>query len=215
MTGTSSRANKVPAPDVSDDVDTNDVGAFLREFRNETDRGLALVSAAVIDEKLGEILAAFLQVDSDVTQRLLGSEPRREAPLSSFSARADATFALGLIDRDEYEEIINIRKIRNEFAHARHGTTFAAPKIQGLCRKLKRLPPKTEASPPKERFKFAVIEMYLRLYHRPRQVGKLRRQPRKWISAARIKWSDRHKAITLTLDLNSPSDSTVTIDFGV
>ena len=36
--------------------DAIDLGVFLTEFGNETDRGLALVGPAVIDQKLGKTL---------------------------------------------------------------------------------------------------------------------------------------------------------------
>ena len=115
--------------DISD-LDVSDLIAFLQELRNETDRGLALVSAAVIDEKLAQTLAAFFQDDGEMAQQILGVDLRREAALSSFSARADAAFALGLIERREYDEIGIVRRIRNEFAHARHGLRFELLRLQ-------------------------------------------------------------------------------------
>jgi mannitol operon repressor len=41
------------------DVDFEDFSAFLREFQSETDRGAALVGAALIDQKLADTLRSF------------------------------------------------------------------------------------------------------------------------------------------------------------
>src|SRR4051812_16444590 len=95
------------------DDDLKDLSRFLAELQAESDRGLALVGAAVIDDRLRETLASFV-VEGPLGARLLDGA---SAPLSTFSARTDACAALGLIDEFEYGEISLLRKVRNEFAH--------------------------------------------------------------------------------------------------
>lgn len=199
--------------DAASDAELEDLFNFLRELRHETDRGLALVSAAVIDENLAQILGAFFQDDREAAQRILGVDPRREAALSSFSARADAAFALGLIERQEYDEIGLIRRIRNEFAHARHGLRFDTSDIAKLCLKLKAGPPPRATEPtPRLRFHFSVVSTYLRLYGRPRHVLRERRQPKEWMPPDQLVWSTspNYDAVTLTFD----NGETLTVDFG-
>ena len=198
--------------DISD-LDVSDLIAFLQELRNETDRGLALVSAAVIDEKLAQTLAAFFQDDGEIAQRILGVDPRREAALSSFSARADAAFALGLIERREYDEIGIVRRIRNEFAHARHGLRFETPEIAKLCLKLKSdLPPGATRPTSRLRFLFSVVFTYMRLFRRPQHVAKERRQPKAWLPPGQVAWSasPNYNMLTLCFD----NEETFSIDFG-
>src|SRR5262245_59615110 len=89
------------------------LGTFLHEFAKESDRGAALVAAAMLDERLKEILSAFL-VTSKASEDLLEGFT---APLGTFSARASAAFAMGLLQENEFKEITLIRKIRNEFGH--------------------------------------------------------------------------------------------------
>jgi hypothetical protein len=110
-----------------------DFNAFLQEFQNETDRGAALVGAAIIDLRLQETLRAFMVSNNAADELLEGPG----APLGTFSSRIAATYALGLIDPHEKNECTMIRKIRNEFAHRAHGTTFSDPEIARHCRTLK------------------------------------------------------------------------------
>jgi hypothetical protein len=74
--------------------DTLDLRRFFDELQRETDRGLPLVAAALVDEKLLDALRSFF-VSSKAADRLL-VDPN--APLGAFSARIDACFALALID---------------------------------------------------------------------------------------------------------------------
>jgi DNA-binding MltR family transcriptional regulator len=154
------------------DADIADFNIFLREFENETDRGAALVGAAVIDHRLIDTLRAFM-VSNKAAGRLLDGG---KAPLGTFSARIDATYALGLINTHEEHELHLIRKIRNEFAHRKHGTTFADPKISSLCDRLKSdLAAPRESYEPRHLFINAVILTSLALTYRAEHVASERR----------------------------------------
>jgi mannitol operon repressor len=111
-----------------------DFNAFLKEFQDETERGAALVGAAMIEEKLKETLLAFF-AEPDVGPELL--DPVGGGPLSTMVARAKIALCLGLIDRDELQECKTISKIRNAFAHWPHGTTFHHPEIMKHCGRLR------------------------------------------------------------------------------
>jgi mannitol operon repressor len=113
------------------------------------------------------------------------------AALGTFSSRTEACFALGLIDDYEYTEIALIRKIRNEFAHAKHGTSFQTPRVQGLCSGLKSDLPEGAGYPtrdPRFRFTNAAIELVLRLYYRPEWVALERRKPKYWVQTDATGW---------------------------
>ncbi len=102
--------------------DLNDLSRFLGELQAESGRGLALVGTSVLDDKLRATLGSFF-IECNAASRLLEIA---NAPLGTFSALADACFALGLIDQGEHKEISLIRKVRNEFAHGLHGTKLAS-----------------------------------------------------------------------------------------
>lgn len=164
-----------------------DLARFVEELKRETDRGLPLVAAALIDDRLTETLRAFFcEVSS--AEKLLDDG---NAPISTFSSRTEACYALGLIDEFEYTEIGLIRKVRNEFAHEKHGVSFLSPRIQGLCSSLKSNLPEGAGYPlqdPRFRFANAVVVLALRLYHRPDWVALERRKPKVWVDENATKW---------------------------
>jgi len=164
-----------------------DLARFVEELKRETDRGLPLVGAALIDEKLLETLKAFF-VAGKPSNKLL---TEGNAPLGSFSSKIEACYALGLIDEFEYQEISLIRKIRNEFAHSKHGLSFQTEKIKGYCKYFKADRPKDlNHSVNDSRFRFmnSVACIVLRLYFRAAWVQKERREPKTWVTADATRW---------------------------
>jgi mannitol operon repressor len=162
----------------------DDLASFVQELQAETDRGLPLVGAALIDEKLHKTLEFFF-IDGKSTKRLL-NEPN--APLGTFSAKIEACYSLGLIDKFEYQEIGLIRKIRNEFAHARHGLSFENDKIKGLCTSLQSpLPDYTTKESLTTRFRLvnSIVCIVLRLFYRAEWVEKEKREPKNWVPDSR------------------------------
>lgn len=161
------------------DEDIRDFSAFLKEFQDETDRGAALVGAAVIDDRLCETLRAFMVSDKAASPLLDGGS----APLGTFSSRIDATFALGLISEHEHRECHLIRRIRNEFAHRKHGVAFGDNKIGQLCSNLKSdLPGGRDAfvGKPRSIFINAVVLISMALTYRAEWVAKEKRVSRTW-----------------------------------
>jgi len=168
-------------------VHAEDLAKFVEELKRETDRGLPLIGAALIDELLRETLRAFCCEERSSSKLL---DPAN-APLGTFSSRSQACYALGLIDDHEFAEIALIRKIRNEFAHAKHGTSFQTEKVKGLCASLSSSLPEGEDYPlsdPRFRFTNSVVSMVLRLYYRPDWVATERRQPKTWIVQDTMRW---------------------------
>jgi len=169
------------------DVDLKDLYRFLAELQAETDRGLALVAASVLDDKLRAILASIL-VENSAAQRLIDSG---NAPLGTMSARVDACHALGLIDDFEHAEITLVRRVRNEFAHGLHGTTFKTEPLRGYCSSLKSELPEGAGYPTDDaRFRFinSVVTLVTRLYYRPQWVACERRATKEWVSADQVRW---------------------------
>ena len=108
-----------------------DFKRFIDELNKETERGAALISAAMIDDLLGRSILCFLIEHEDTRKLLEGFN----APLGTLSARALCAFSLGLISEIEYRECSVIRKIRNAFAHDVH-VTFNDQRLQDLCSNL-------------------------------------------------------------------------------
>lgn len=164
-----------------------DLALFVNELKLESDRGLALVGAALVDDKLRDTLKAFFR-EGAPNSRLV-DDPN--APLGTFSSRADACYALGLIDDFEFAEIGLLRKVRNEFAHAKHGLTFQSSKLRGLCSSLKADLPQDTNYPltdPRFRYTNSVVIMALRLYHRPDWVALERRTSKGYVAEGESSW---------------------------
>jgi mannitol operon repressor len=103
------------------------------ELLNESDRGLALAGAALLDEILGLMLSAFFVDDKNATAGLLDGD----RPLSNFSARTKIAYCLGLIGVRTYADLNAIREIRNRFAHRFEKVSFDDSGIADICRSLR------------------------------------------------------------------------------
>lgn len=159
------------------------LGAFLAAFNQESDRGAALVAAAMLDERLEEILCSFFVENSAARELLAGFN----APLGTFSSRASAAFALGLIQENEFKEISLIRKIRNEFGHGWESMSFESEPVASLTARLPWLGPaefEAEATL-RSRFNAAVAILLTDLLWRVRLVHQERRCLKAWPNKAR------------------------------
>jgi len=90
-----------------------DMFAFLYNPHEESDRGLVVGCAALLDDFLRTLIISYLVDNASSSALLEGGN----APLGSFSAKIDMAHALGLISDDSRVEAHNIRRIRNDFAH--------------------------------------------------------------------------------------------------
>lgn len=107
---------------------------------SESDRGCALWAAAMLDDKLEELLRSIFIDDRKEVDKFL----KDMGSLATFSARVKLAYLLGIINKDDYKQYTAIRKIRNEFAHntgnlnyndhviAKHCNTLKRPIIKGL-----------------------------------------------------------------------------------
>jgi hypothetical protein len=153
---------------------------FLQEFQKETDRGAALVGAALIDSRLERLLCAHF-AEPKVAAELVTSG---NAPLGAFSSRIKAAFALGLITSLEFGEAEVIRKIRNEFAHGVHGISFASQRLNDLCNNLKANTPDGARfnGNPRQLFINSVVLLSMALWYRPEHAASIKAKARGWPS---------------------------------
>ncbi len=106
-----------------------DLAGFLAEFQKESDRAASVLGAAYLDESLGQLLAASLIEDSREVAALVETG----TPLGSFSSRMRAAYCMGLISRDEYDDLTRIGAIRNRFAHDLQGLNFSDDWAVKVC----------------------------------------------------------------------------------
>lgn len=102
------------------------IRGFTEELKIQTDRGVALIAAAVLDELLEMLLTArLLEVGRDHHDALFG----RGKPLDSFSAKIELGFQLGIYTNATRTQLEMIRAVRNKFAHSIEPLTFSNPEV--------------------------------------------------------------------------------------
>jgi DNA-binding MltR family transcriptional regulator len=161
-----------------EEAEVLDLARFSTEFSGESDRGAVLVAASRLDEVLKGILLAYV-IDTKSASDLLDGF---NAPLGTFSARAAACHAMGLIDDAEFSDISRIRKIRNTFGHHWKDIDFDRPEVADVARELPwRGPSEYEATATvRSRFGAAVMLLLTDLLWRERLVRKDRLISRAW-----------------------------------
>jgi len=105
------------------------------ELNNEGDRTVAVLLAAHLDYLLESLVATNLAVDADEVRDLLLKGGN--APLTTFSSRINAAYCFGLLSKDEWRDLHQIRDVRNKFAHQLVGISLSSTSIADKCRSLK------------------------------------------------------------------------------
>lgn len=90
-------------------------------------RALVLTIAAFAEDTLGDLLSTFMLPHDASKQLLTGFS----APLGTFSARIKAAYALGLLTKNQFNDLEHLRKIRNEFSHTWRPITLDNQSIAG------------------------------------------------------------------------------------
>lgn len=100
------------------DIEPSTVQEALGVLRGESDRGAILVAVAVLDTIFANRIEQLLgHGTAKARERLLGRS------LSSFSAKVDLAFCVGIIPPQLYQDIQLLNKLRNRCAHDWGGFT--------------------------------------------------------------------------------------------
>jgi hypothetical protein len=118
------------------------------ELQAQTDRGAAIIGAAIIEDFLTDALKNRLILTADVSRRLFSHEAN--GPLADFSAKINIAFAVGLIEADQRADLHNTRRIRNRFAHTPEPLDFSDKKIATWCFQFRTIKEHTRS--PRERY---------------------------------------------------------------
>ncbi len=111
---------------------------YMKQLEKESERGTVIVSAALMDEALAELIKAKLvpspRKDKD-DELFVGSY----APLGSFSARIDFAYRLGIIASSTRSSLHLLRRLRNDFAHSSLHMSFQTNSVKSRIRELFKL----------------------------------------------------------------------------
>ncbi|MBA4305196.1 MAG: hypothetical protein C0429_00510 [Sphingopyxis sp.] len=106
---------------------------IFHELDSQTDRGVGLIAAALLDDYLKKAMRTRLADIPNFDEIMFG---REGAPLHTFSARIKIARALNVIGPLSEGHLEAIRKIRNQFAHSVLKIDFSHPLIAAECEKL-------------------------------------------------------------------------------
>jgi len=136
------------------DSGTEDIFKFQFLLLKETDRGVALMSAAYLENSLEFLLKKYFI--KNISSK---DDPfNKYGFLSSFSSKIDLTYMLGLISYKTKQELNQIRKMRNTFAHSADFIDFDKQSLSDKCDNLNEYK-KLEDSSPRDIFIDAVFRL--------------------------------------------------------
>jgi DNA-binding MltR family transcriptional regulator len=109
-----------------------DTTRFVDEIQKEPDRSIPIVVVAFLDDILKKLIEAHFIDNQKVVEQMLDYP----GALSNFAARADVAYCLGLIPSKTYQDIVQVRKIRNKFSHSHFPVSFDNKDIADMCKTL-------------------------------------------------------------------------------
>ena len=105
------------------------------ELKSGSDRAVAIVGVALLDEMLRQALEAMFHPTLSVRDRAdLFEGPA--AALGTYASRTRMARALGLFQDNFQKDLRLLGRVRNRFAHDLAVTSFEEPGIAGLCEQL-------------------------------------------------------------------------------
>jgi hypothetical protein len=112
-----SRGRKKPSlRDLSNVLILDDhIQDIIHELDNQSDRGVALIAAALVDVSLIRLMRCRMVGFKDFEQILF---EREGAPLSTFSARIKVARGFGVLGPLAEAHMDAMRRVRNQFAHS-------------------------------------------------------------------------------------------------
>jgi hypothetical protein len=110
----------------------NELYSFMREFGSESERAFVILVSSRIDILLQHLLCDSLLAHTGSSDELFDGD----APLSSFHAKIQLAYRMGLIDSDLTRALNIVRRIRNSFAHELSGASLKTGPYQDRVREL-------------------------------------------------------------------------------
>ena len=101
---------------------------FLDDLQKESNRAAAVLAVSYLEDLLKQLLVYNFKNKVKEKELFEGM-----GALSTSSAKITMSYAYGLIDKNLKDDINNIRRIRNEFAHKFKNLSFKEGKIKTWC----------------------------------------------------------------------------------
>lgn len=137
----------------------DDFQALMKELREASDRSLAIVGIAVIEDALQSAIISRLQLTGDAGKALFNDG----GALNAARHKATMAWALGLIGNRTRGDLKCLAEIRNRFAHQMHERSFDVPYIATRCDRMTDRTPSIENASRRDRFYYAVRDISISL----------------------------------------------------
>jgi DNA-binding MltR family transcriptional regulator len=105
------------------------ITAAVKEIQEQTDRGSAIVGAAMMEEMMAVVLQKRM---SDMNRTHYDAFFGQNGPGGTLSNKIELFYAFGLCNESLYKAMHGIRSIRNKFAHRIEPLSFDDPSIAEL-----------------------------------------------------------------------------------
>lgn len=117
--------------------DAKDEAKPKKEFDliDESDRGAAIVAAALLEDQLVNMLKEKMLLDR-MSQKQVRDIFDLSGPLSNFSAKITISLAFGFIDKTTFNDLQIVRKLRNKFAHSKDQLSFDDADVKSQVRSM-------------------------------------------------------------------------------
>jgi Mannitol repressor len=102
-------------------------------YDHDSDRAVGVMWAAIVENRLIDVLKAAMRKDQQTENELFGSQ----GALFNFGTKIRLAYMLGLITRDIKNDLLYINKIRNAFAHDVAVRNFDSQPVCDFIRHLK------------------------------------------------------------------------------
>lgn len=103
------------------------------ELDSMSERALALLGGAILDEALGEVIKLKLLNDKNIIKNQFGGQ----GALATFSAKIDIARLLAIYSKNACSDLHIIRKIRNDAAHSTSAFSFSNSPTKDRAQSLK------------------------------------------------------------------------------
>ena len=113
---------------VTGDPDMDSLNRFQSLLGKQDDRAMVLSLAAFAEDTLGRLLLVYLRESKQAKELVEGFN----APFGTLSTRIKGAFTIGLLTKEQYEDLEIGRRVRNAFAHDWEGVSLESPDIKAL-----------------------------------------------------------------------------------
>lgn len=112
--------------------------AALAELIDAPDRTVGIVAAAMVESYLTDALKKELHKDdTDFTNHVRANLFNPDGALGPFAAKIKLAYLMGYLTPEGYDDLQNIKNIRNLFAHYMEHGSFSAQRIKDRCTNFK------------------------------------------------------------------------------